>query len=202
MHVRNADLAIYAVHFAFWSAFILGRILVRSSNRRAGGVAPSASIAREKTTAPYSRVVLAVHMVAFALLYTGVALVAFNHVSVWYAGQRLLGFVVIAVGALLVISALLYFRSWRFRAELAAGHELATGGPYGFLRHPLYMGFNLLALGTALWMPATLVWMGFVLIVIGSDLRARAEERILRKAFGSVYLEYCTRVRRFIPGIY
>jgi protein-S-isoprenylcysteine O-methyltransferase Ste14 len=202
MHGRYADLGIYAVHFAFWSAFIMARILVRSSDHRAVGVAESAPVAREETTAPFSRVVLAVHMVAFAILYSGVALVVFHHVPVWFSGQWLLGFVVIAVGALLVIWALLYFRSWRFRAELAAGHELATGGPFGFLRHPLYMGLNLLALGTALWMPATLVWMGFAVMVIGSDLRARAEERILRGAFGSVYLEYCTRVRRFIPGVY
>jgi protein-S-isoprenylcysteine O-methyltransferase Ste14 len=202
MDVRYADLEIYAVHFAFWGAFVVTRMLVRSSDHRATGVAGSAPVARVKMTARHSRALMAPQGVAFAVLYTGVALVVFRHVSVWFAGQRLLGSIAIAVGALLMIWALLYFRSWRFRAELAAGHELATGGPFGFLRHPIYMGFNLLALGTALWMPATVVWIGFILMLIGSDLRARAEERILRDAFGSVYFDYCARIRRFIPGVY
>ena len=64
------------------------------------------------------------------------------------------------------------------------------------------MGLNLLALGSALWVPTTIVWAAFVLMAIGSDLRARAEETILNQAFGPSYREYCARTRRFIPGIY
>jgi len=61
---------------------------------------------------------------------------------------------------------------------------------------------NLLALGTALWVPTAIVWAAFVLMAIGSDLRARAEETLLRQAFDSSYREYCARTRRFVPGIY
>jgi len=64
------------------------------------------------------------------------------------------------------------------------------------------MGLNLLALGTALWVPTAIVWAAFVLMAIGSDLRARAEEPLLRQAFDSAYREYCARTRRFVPGIY
>ena len=39
-------------------------------------------------------------------------------------------------------------------------------------------------------------------MVFGSDLRARAEEALLDKAFGSVYRDYRARTRRFLPGIY
>lgn len=202
MQIKYADIGIYTVHIAFWGAFIITRLLVRSSNRRTAGVAESTPFYRENTKARYSLMLLAPQGVAFAVLYTGVALVVFRHVSVLFTGQRLLGSVVIAVGALLIISALLYFRSWRFRAELAAGHKLVTGGPFALLRHPIYTGFNMLALGTVLWIPATVVLIWFILMLIGSDLRARGEERILRDAFGTVYLDYCTRVRRFIPGVY
>ena len=97
---------------------------------------------------------------------------------------------------------LLYFRSWRFRAKLDAGHELATGGPYALVRHPIDAGMNLLALGTAVWIPTILTWLGLALMFLGSDLRGRAEERVLGAAFGAQYREYCSRTRRFLPGIY
>lgn len=80
--------------------------------------------------------------------------------------------------------------------------ELATGGPFRLMRHPIYMGLNLLALGSAIWVPTPTVWVAFALMVTGSDLRGRAEERLLEQAFGRVYREYCARIRRFIPGVY
>jgi protein-S-isoprenylcysteine O-methyltransferase Ste14 len=120
----------------------------------------------------------------------------------WFPGQRVAGTLVIAAGAALMVWALVYFRSWRFRAALDESHQLATGGPFRILRHPIYMGLNLLALGTALWIPTPIVWAAFLLMAIGSDLRARAEETILRQAFDPEYREYCARTRRFVPGLY
>jgi protein-S-isoprenylcysteine O-methyltransferase Ste14 len=37
---------------------------------------------------------------------------------------------------------------------------------------------------------------------LGSDLRGRAEERILDEAFGDSYRDYCRRTPRFVPGLY
>ena len=54
------------------------------------------------------------------------------------ARSRLLMSVVILIGAALVATAVLHFRSWRFRAALSEGHQLATGGPFRILRHPTY----------------------------------------------------------------
>lgn len=146
---------------------------------------------------------LAVHFVAFGVMYMGLgAAVIPGRVPVWFRGQRIVGILVIAAGAVVMCWALLYFRSWRFRARLDAGHELATGGPYALVRHPIYAGLNLLALGTAVWVPTWLTWAAVVLMVVGSDLRARAEEGVLRQAFGDTYQAYCARTRRFIPGVY
>jgi len=64
------------------------------------------------------------------------------------------------------------------------------------------MGLNLLALGTALWIPTFLMWVAFVLMMIGSDLRARAEEALLLQAYGSLYRDYRARTKRFLQGIY
>lgn len=196
--VPSTDLALYVLHIAYWTAFGLARLLARSR-------APEPSAARTDTAqaAPHSRALLAFHSLAFGLMYYGIGrYVLPNQVPEWFPGQRLLGGLVIAAGAGLVCWALTWFSSWRFRAQLDAGHQLATGGPFRWLRHPIYMGLNLLALGSALWVPAPVMWLALALMALGSDLRGRAEERLLGQAFGQKYGEYLERTRRFIPGLY
>ena len=63
-------------------------------------------------------------------------------------------------------------------------------------------GLTLLALGSAIWAPTVLICSGFALITVGSELRARSEEVLLKRAFGTAYIEYSKRTRRFIPLIY
>jgi protein-S-isoprenylcysteine O-methyltransferase Ste14 len=197
------DFQIYTVHWAFWGAFGVTRVILRRLDRKDGRAADTAPISQHETTAPFSRALLAFHALAFALMYFGIGYAVIpGRVPRWFPGQRVAGALVIAGGAALMVWALVYFRSWRFRATVDKGHELATGGPFRFLRHPIYMGLNLLALGTALWVPTPIVWAAFVLMAIGSDLRARAEETVLKQAFGPSYDEYCARTRRFVPGIY
>jgi protein-S-isoprenylcysteine O-methyltransferase Ste14 len=64
------------------------------------------------------------------------------------------------------------------------------------------MALNLLALGSALWIPTLTEWVAFVFMVVGSDLRARSEEALLQRNFGERYASYCTRTRRFVPMLY
>src|SRR5207247_3820382 len=101
---------------------------------------------------------LVCHRLAFAVMYRGISIAVIpGRVPNWFPGQRIAGSLVIAGGAALVVSALVYFRSWRFRATVDKSHQLATGGPFRILRHPIYMGLTLLALGSALWVPTSLV---------------------------------------------
>jgi protein-S-isoprenylcysteine O-methyltransferase Ste14 len=201
--MNKKDLGIYIVHAAFWSAFGVTLIVLHLLGGRGARPAGPASLVKQENIAPYSRALLVFQMFAFLTMYCGIGHAVFlSSVPAWFEGQRFLGSVVIAAGAALMIWALAYFRSWRYRAKLDAGHELATGGPFQFLRHPIYMGLDLLALGTAVWIPTPLVWAGFGLMAVGGDLRGRAEEAILNKAFGAVYREYCSHTRRFLPGVY
>jgi protein-S-isoprenylcysteine O-methyltransferase Ste14 len=201
--MNKIDFGIYIVHAAFWSAFGVTLVVLRLLGGKSDSAPDPASLAKDGKTAPYSRALLVFHMVAFFTMYFGVGRAVFtSRVPAWFPGQRLVSCVVIASGAALANWALIFFRSWRFRAKLDSGHELATGGPFRFLRNPIYMGLNLLAFGTAIWIPTAVVWTGFGLMVIGSDLRGRAEETILDKAFGAAYRDYCSRTRRFLPGIY
>ena len=199
----NPDLAIYAVHGAFWSAFGLTLLVLRLRERGAANASASAPAAREEQSAPFSRALVWFHMLAFFAMYFGSGNAVFlRRVPEWFPLQRLAGAGVIAAGAALMSWALVYFRSWRFRAKLDEGHQLATGGPFRFVRHPIYMGLNLLALGSAIWVPTAILWVAFGLMVVGSDLRGRAEEKLLSQAFGPAYRDYCARTRRFVPGVY
>ena len=201
--MSSHDLALYAVHVAFWGTFGLTRLILRSRDRHSAAGSEALPVSQQEHTAPFSRALLGFHMLAFAVMYIGLANAIFpGPVPDWFPGQRVVGSIIIAGGAALTVWTLVHFRSWRFRAKLDANHRLATGGPFGFLRHPIYMGLNLLALGSAVWAPTVIMWAAFVLMVIGSDLRARAEEKLLEQAFGSIYREYRARTRRFVPGIY
>ncbi len=58
------------------------------------------------------------------------------------------------------------------------------------------------ALGTALACPGSATIVGAAVIVIGTDLRSRAEERLMVEVFGDEYRDYMARTRRLVPGIY
>jgi protein-S-isoprenylcysteine O-methyltransferase Ste14 len=178
----NPDLVLYPVHGAFWSAFGITMVV---------------------HTAGYSRALVAFHAVAFGVMYFGMADAVFGRrVPAWFEGQRSAGTAVVAAGAALMVATLVHFRSWRFRATLDQGHQQATSGPFRIFRHPIYMALNLLALGSAIWVPTPTLWVSVLLMAIGGDLRGRAEERILEDAFGDRYRQYCRRTRRFLPYVY
>ena len=79
--------------------------------------------------------------------------------------------------------------------------RLVTQGIYALVRHPLYTGVTLLALGWSLvWqsMPACATALTLGLFF---DIKARSEERWLHEKFEE-YQDYCLRTRKFIPWIY
>jgi protein-S-isoprenylcysteine O-methyltransferase Ste14 len=82
------------------------------------------------------------------------------------------------------------------------GHTLVTGGVYGVIRHPSYLGLLVSSLG---WGLAFNSWVGVLLaaLLIPPLLaRIRAEEKLLRAQFGDEYAAYCARTSRLIPGVY
>lgn len=93
----------------------------------------------------------------------------------------------------------------------AAGHidkgrEITRSGPYGFTRHPLYLGSSIIGLGVtiACWSPAVAALVGLYLATTLS-VAIRAEEAHLRERFGDEYDAYASRsaspmVRSFSPA--
>ena len=203
--MRHFDLRIYLTHAAVWVAFAASHLIARLRfwpRARTGAPSVQAS-GGAPLHAPRARLIIVLHMAAFALLYTGMERAVFRVGAPAVPPIfKLAGALLILLGGALMCWARLAFASWRFRAQIDLGHELATGGPFRFIRHPIYAGLDLLALGTALWIPTLLVWLGTLLMVAVGDLRARAEEKLLERVFGDTYREYQCRTRRFIPGLY
>jgi protein-S-isoprenylcysteine O-methyltransferase Ste14 len=191
---------VYAFHGLFWAAF-LARAL-RRGVPAAGASAPAAPA--PSRASPGARLVFLLHGLGFAVLYAGIGEVVFGRPGAprFFALHWGAGALVIVAGAALFASSLYVFDSWRLLAAVETGHRLCTRGPYGLVRHPIYVACDLLALGTFLWLPTVMIGVGTVLMLIGGDLRARAEERVLRAAFGEEYRRYEERVKRYVPGVY
>jgi protein-S-isoprenylcysteine O-methyltransferase Ste14 len=78
---------------------------------------------------------------------------------------------------------------------------LVETGPYRFVRHPMYSGAILMALGWAFWVHGWLTIGYAVILFVFFDLKARREEQWLKEKF-SGYANYQTRVHKLIPFIY
>ena len=195
-------------HGVFWLAFATGDLIARFRSRRAPSASATPAVAaldvgQAPLRAPKSALFVGVHTIAFALMYTGMRHAVMDaRMPEQARALRGAGTLLIVAGGVLAGWARLAFASWRLRAQIDPGHRLATGGPFRWIRHPIYAGIDLLAVGTALWIPTPLTWFGALVMVVGGELRARAEEPLLERAFGDVYLEYRGRTSRFIPGVY
>ncbi len=82
---------------------------------------------------------------------------------------------------------------------LGKGRELATRGPYRWVRHPYYLGALLLLVGVIVAtrsLPGLILFYPAVRITLA---RARREEHNLALRFGEAYLEYRRRVAFILP---
>jgi protein-S-isoprenylcysteine O-methyltransferase Ste14 len=93
-----------------------------------------------------------------------------------------------------------YFVSTGFGAQLFAGHQLVTSGPFAIVRHPMYLGLILAALG-GLLLYQTWTMVAFLVFAPFTLLRARREEKVLSAVFGEQWREYCKRVPAFLPRL-
>jgi len=86
-----------------------------------------------------------------------------------------------------------------------AGQEtgLVTNGPYRLVRHPIYLGLTLLAMGEAL---AFSCWPAFLIVLAGIvptfAWRARVEETLLSRTFGKRYVLYQKQTKMIFPYLF
>lgn len=94
----------------------------------------------------------------------------------------------------------MYNVSGSFGAQLFAGHRLVTSGPFAYVRHPMYLGILITALGGLLLYRT---WT-FVLVLANVPalvVRAHREEAALAAAFGAQWAAYCRQVPPWRPRL-
>jgi len=88
------------------------------------------------------------------------------------------------------------------RSRRIRSNSLVTGGAYGYVRHPLYIGNFLLTVGFTLAANPPMPW-SLILIILLFILQYGAiiiaEESYLEKTYGEYYLEYRNRVPMLLP---
>ena len=81
-------------------------------------------------------------------------------------------------------------------------NRLVSGGMYGVVRNPMYLGNALIAIGMAKYMGAPrAMFIVIPLFLFVYQAIIFAEEEYLRNKFGTEYDEYCARVNRFVPSL-
>jgi protein-S-isoprenylcysteine O-methyltransferase Ste14 len=109
--------------------------------------------------------------------------------------------VVLAGAAFTVWARITLGRNWSAEVTFKEDHELIESGPYALVRHPIYTGLIVMALGTAISYGRA---SGFGLLVAlcgGLWWKARLEERIMSRHFPGAYAAYRARVRAIIPFV-
>lgn len=94
-------------------------------------------------------------------------------------------------------------RNWSLVARTRSDHSLVQTGPFALVRHPIYVALFLFmcAMAIAYGHTRNLI-LAVPIFALGTWLRIRHEERLLRDMFGSEYDAYAARVKRFVPGVF
>ena len=93
-------------------------------------------------------------------------------------------------------------KQWALIARVVEGHELIQQGPFSFVRNPIYLAmFGLLLQAGIVISEWQAIVPAVILFLIGTWIRIREEEKVLRQEFGTQFDDYARRVPAFIPGI-
>jgi protein-S-isoprenylcysteine O-methyltransferase Ste14 len=190
------DIVLVALQISFFAP-----VLVRAAGNTSGAAEKTGILAEIAASA--RRPVMVLHGIGLMLVWAGVMFALMEgRVSRVVTLRGTLGAMLLLCAALLMTWSIVALRSWRLLPVVDAGHELCTTGPYGLVRHPMYVALDLLGLGSAVWVGTAPVALAAALLVVGGDMRARLEEKALVEVFGDRYRSYMMRVRRTIPFLY
>jgi protein-S-isoprenylcysteine O-methyltransferase Ste14 len=147
---------------------------------------------------------LAMMAVALCLLFS-------NSTRIGFLGARLLpeydwigwaGFCLTVAGcAFAVWARVLLGSNWSATVTVKQNHEFILSGPYAIVRHPIYAGFLLGILGTALAVGEVRGLIALALAFAAWFRKARTEEEFLVEQFGNAYIDYGHEVKQLIPFV-
>jgi protein-S-isoprenylcysteine O-methyltransferase Ste14 len=117
------------------------------------------------------------------------------------AGVTLLGLVMTAAGIGFAVAARLSLAdNWSSAVEVKENHTLIRGGPYRYVRHPIYSGLLLAFLGTAIAIGRWRALLAVAFLLLAFLLKARREETEMRRTFPD-YQRYVQDTAALIPWL-
>jgi protein-S-isoprenylcysteine O-methyltransferase Ste14 len=137
-------------------------------------------------------------------LYAAIALIIVLHVlipgpQIISSPWRYLGILPLLIGSALNLLADQAFKQHETTVKpFEEATFLVTHSVFRISRHPMYLGFVLLLIGIAILLGSVTPWLmvaGFPFLM--ENLFIRTEETMLEARFGSTWLEYKQRVRRW-----
>lgn len=124
-----------------------------------------------------------------------------SHSAVWI---QVGGFIIFYLGA--VMYNLTLFVAGKYLRPAPSGiheeHRLIQEGPYGIIRHPLYVSYILILAGLSLALRMYWLLIPTVCIIVGIYPTAKAEEEMLVERFGEEYMGYKRRVGMLFPRLF
>jgi protein-S-isoprenylcysteine O-methyltransferase Ste14 len=119
-----------------------------------------------------------------------------------FSGQRELAVVLAVSGIALALAGVLSFRRTQTTVDPRYPERvnaLVTAGVYRVSRNPMYLGMLLCLAALAVWLGNLLAVLILPLFVAYlSRFQIEPEERAIRTRFGDEYVDYCSRVRRWL----
>jgi protein-S-isoprenylcysteine O-methyltransferase Ste14 len=117
-------------------------------------------------------------------------------------GAALGGAALALVGIGLLIWSLLSWRQLFVGHGVLVDHDLVTGGAYGLVRHPVYLGAGLIWAGVSLGFLSPVAGAFTLLYVVPVYLLyIRSEEALMLKRIGEPYRAYRERVPALLPRL-
>jgi protein-S-isoprenylcysteine O-methyltransferase Ste14 len=173
-----------------------GPMLLRVSRRRG-------EIQRRADEDSPGRAPVVANFSAFSLFLCSLLIFPGSAASFLALPLALSGCLLALAGAAIVLrSRVVLGSAWSFVPKADAATGLITSGPYHLVRHPIYLGLTVLAMGEALafgsWPACLVVLFGIVPTFVW---RAQAEETLLIRAFGRRYELYRQRTKMIIPHL-
>lgn len=200
-------------HWDWWQAWIMAAVFLLSfivsrilaARRTPDILKERANYGQHENTQPWDKWLSPLVAFGSVFVFLVAGLDARFH---WSAGfslpVELLGLVLLLAGYVIASYAFIvnaYF-SGTVRIQAERGHKVVSSGPYGWVRHPGYMGSLVASLGMPLLLDSAWAFIPVVIFGVFFVIRTRLEDRFLQGNLPG-YRKYAQKVRfRLLPGVW